>query len=692
MADHVAAELLQLEISYVGGLKHMITKFYEPLQNALRAGNPILSADDMDTIFARVEPLYNCHAAQLEMFMTALKPAIDALAPTRPRAATRDTSQSSTSLATTSSSSLSATRESSTSLNIPTFPSAASSDPSPNGSACPSPSGSTLDLSSSTLDVSKGGMLQPDDVANMFLSLWGKSAERSFSSCYTKFVNKYGAASFTLKRCLQKNEKFREMVESSSNRFEKRYLQDLLITPIQQTPRYVMVLQRLSEKFIKAGHPPNDGLEQSIVLIKEVAKYIDAKKGEAEAIEQVAVLEKQIGNIWPQFVQPDRMYLGTFDVMEEYLTDEESSGSSSNGKAPPRAEEPKTSKASLRKKLNSTIGGKVAAEFVTAAASSLGLTTGVNRHRRHLIVLNDLILCVKDSTSVFSKDTKFECTWACPLHVSRAEVLTQWRGKNVYDKEFKEIQTLHDELAGKVTIERRVAEAANRMISAMPSETKKEWAKLEAAEATAKLQALEKDLAKAKDRLDLLLPSHCVGLEYDDGAGVRRYRTFFSEESMRKQFMDVVLPLKERAVKRWVKRKNSISNPAAAGLPTHDLGEFPSVTGRLHLTLVEAENLAAKDVGGKSDPYCTVKLDDRLQFKTKHINKTLEPVWNADFMCDVKDSYIMELDVFDHDRFGKDELCGSVAFPLSRLPQGVENDVWLSLAPKGRIHVVIKLE
>ena len=47
-------------------------------------------------------------------------------------------------------------------------------------------------------------------------------------------------------------------------------------------------------------------------------------------------------------------------------------------------------------------------------------------------------------------------------------------------------------------------------------------------------------------------------------------------------------------------------------------------------TVVKAQNLAAKDKSGTSDPYCVVwsiKSGEQLM-KTKKIMKNLDPVWN----------------------------------------------------------------
>uniref|UniRef100_A0A915J5C4 C2 domain-containing protein n=1 Tax=Romanomermis culicivorax TaxID=13658 RepID=A0A915J5C4_ROMCU len=60
--------------------------------------------------------------------------------------------------------------------------------------------------------------------------------------------------------------------------------------------------------------------------------------------------------------------------------------------------------------------------------------------------------------------------------------------------------------------------------------------------------------------------------------------------------------------------------------------------GRLLVTVYKAENLAAADLGGKSDPFCVLELVNQ-RVKTKTVYKTLEPEWNKTFLLYVKEKY-----------------------------------------------------
>lgn len=88
----------------------------------------------------------------------------------------------------------------------------------------------------------------------------------------------------------------------------------------------------------------------------------------------------------------------------------------------------------------------------------------------------------------------------------------------------------------------------------------------------------------------------------------------------------------------------------------------------LTLTLVKARNLKAKDINGKSDPYCKVWLqfgDKRMEKnKTPIFKCNLNPVFNETFSYTVPWEKIREcsLDimVMDFDNIGRNELIGRI--------------------------------
>jgi Ca2+-dependent lipid-binding protein len=78
----------------------------------------------------------------------------------------------------------------------------------------------------------------------------------------------------------------------------------------------------------------------------------------------------------------------------------------------------------------------------------------------------------------------------------------------------------------------------------------------------------------------------------------------------------------------------------------------------------QARDLSAKDINGKSDPFCVVELDS-TRLRTHTIYKTLDPVWNKSFIIPVQDIHsVLELTIYDEDMNKTTEFIGKVAIPL----------------------------
>ncbi|XP_054159573.1 multiple C2 and transmembrane domain-containing protein-like [Oppia nitens] len=102
--------------------------------------------------------------------------------------------------------------------------------------------------------------------------------------------------------------------------------------------------------------------------------------------------------------------------------------------------------------------------------------------------------------------------------------------------------------------------------------------------------------------------------------------------------------------------------------------------GFLIVKVYRAENLAAADIGGKSDPFCVLELvNTRLRTHTEY--KTLSPDWNKVFTFNVTDIHsVLELTVYDEDRDKKVEFLGKVAIPLLKIKNGEKK--WFALKDK----------
>ncbi|KJH41978.1 C2 domain protein [Dictyocaulus viviparus] len=86
--------------------------------------------------------------------------------------------------------------------------------------------------------------------------------------------------------------------------------------------------------------------------------------------------------------------------------------------------------------------------------------------------------------------------------------------------------------------------------------------------------------------------------------------------------------------------------------------------GQLTVKVFRAEDLIAKDIGGKSDPFAVLELvNTRLQTHTEY--RTLNPQWNKLFTFSVKDIHTcLDVTVYDEDPNNKFEFLGKISIPL----------------------------
>uniref|UniRef100_A0A7S3DCA9 Ras GTPase-activating protein n=1 Tax=Palpitomonas bilix TaxID=652834 RepID=A0A7S3DCA9_9EUKA len=92
--------------------------------------------------------------------------------------------------------------------------------------------------------------------------------------------------------------------------------------------------------------------------------------------------------------------------------------------------------------------------------------------------------------------------------------------------------------------------------------------------------------------------------------------------------------------------------------------------GKLMVNILSASGLLAKDLNGKSDPYCTVTLGTQ-KYNTEVIWKNLSPDWNAEFTFNVPMKQLsLQISVYDFDKIGSHDFLGEVNIPLTQLPEG----------------------
>ncbi|KAG4066810.1 hypothetical protein HA402_012877 [Bradysia odoriphaga] len=114
--------------------------------------------------------------------------------------------------------------------------------------------------------------------------------------------------------------------------------------------------------------------------------------------------------------------------------------------------------------------------------------------------------------------------------------------------------------------------------------------------------------------------------------------------------------------------------------------EYDFNSNSLAVTVHQAEDLPALDMGGTSDPYVKVYLlpDKKKKFETKVHRKTLSPVFNEQFVfkslpyADAMNKTLV-FAIFDFDRFSKHDQIGEVKVPLCQVDLAQTIEEWREL-------------
>ncbi|XP_017775329.1 PREDICTED: synaptotagmin 1-like isoform X2 [Nicrophorus vespilloides] len=114
--------------------------------------------------------------------------------------------------------------------------------------------------------------------------------------------------------------------------------------------------------------------------------------------------------------------------------------------------------------------------------------------------------------------------------------------------------------------------------------------------------------------------------------------------------------------------------------------EYDFNQNSLSVTVIQAEELPALDMGGTSDPYVKVYLlpDKKKKFETKVHRKTLSPIFNETFVfkgvpyADAMNKTLV-FAIFDFDRFSKHDQIGEVKLPLCTVDLAQTIEEWREL-------------
>jgi len=118
---------------------------------------------------------------------------------------------------------------------------------------------------------------------------------------------------------------------------------------------------------------------------------------------------------------------------------------------------------------------------------------------------------------------------------------------------------------------------------------------------------------------------------------------------------------------------------------------------KLRVELAEGKNISPSDLTGFADPYCVVTLlggDNEQHFKSRVVKQSLNPEWNEEFDFKLEDhvQHTLQFELFDKDKFSKDDFIGRAEVAVETLKEGKVYTVWLKLdGGSGEIKVKIHL-
>lgn len=175
---------------------------------------------------------------------------------------------------------------------------------------------------------------------------------------------------------------------------------------------------------------------------------------------------------------------------------------------------------------------------------------------------------------------------------------------------------------------------------------------------------LEQLLVASNADVNLFL-EHAVPIEYPkpNENSSEEDRTSY----IKAKYIDQIF--KHQGVKETRKRHPPVFSSKEDFIEQKDSTAHVEFSGILHCFLENGVNLLSADVNGFSDPYVILSTAHQ-SIKSSIKKKTLNPVWNEMILLNVKDfnSESLKLDVFDWDRFSKDDHLGYCEIKLKSVP------------------------
>jgi len=133
----------------------------------------------------------------------------------------------------------------------------------------------------------------------------------AFMNDYSKYINNYNSSIKIYNECRKTNPAFAQFIKKVENdpELNDKELENLLITPVQQLPRYIMLINDLIRN-TNEDHPDYKPLNDALEKIKHITSYINEKKREAEdAFAMLQIHQTLHGKVPSSFIAPHRKFI-----------------------------------------------------------------------------------------------------------------------------------------------------------------------------------------------------------------------------------------------------------------------------------------------------------------------------------------------------------------------------------------------
>eukprot|EP00026_Physarum_polycephalum_P001533 Phypoly_transcript_01535.p1 GENE.Phypoly_transcript_01535~~Phypoly_transcript_01535.p1 ORF type:complete len:1058 (+),score=191.57 Phypoly_transcript_01535:98-3271(+) len=131
-----------------------------------------------------------------------------------------------------------------------------------------------------------------------------------YMSCYSSYINNYNASLQTINECRKTNPGFLQFLKrvESDPEVRNQEIESFIITPVQQLPRYVMLLNDLLRN-TPIEHPDHGSLSSAVEKFRRLTSFVNEQKREAEDAAAIVQIQTNMRGKFPSLLVPYRKFI-----------------------------------------------------------------------------------------------------------------------------------------------------------------------------------------------------------------------------------------------------------------------------------------------------------------------------------------------------------------------------------------------